>query len=165
MRNENKVPSQDEIESILSWRPQDGLDSSDEAERAVPAAPVLSDETQKILSRMSERLETLGPAMERIAQLERGLTETNSAVRLIHQDMQTMAGQVQLVSSRVKGILSNLKSTLGYRARNTYVCASCNSKGKVAARMKCTHCRRENWWGWWTSKSHDDSNDDEDSVH
>jgi RecJ-like exonuclease len=103
--------------------------------------------------------------MERIARLERGLTETNSAVRLIHQNLQTMTGQVQVVSSRVKGILSNLKATLGYRAKNTYVCASCHSKGKVAARVKCTHCGKENLWGWWPSKSHDDSTGDEDSVH
>ena len=106
-----------------------------------------------MLTRMSERLETLGAAMERIAQLERGLTETNSAMRLMHQDMQTMAGQVQLVSSRVEGILSNLKATLGYRAQSTYVCASCQTKGEVAAQVKCTHCGKTNWWGWWPSKS------------
>ncbi len=119
----------------------------------VAAAPALSDENREMLGRMSERLETLGAAMERIAQLERGLTETNAAVRLMHQDMQTMAGQVQLVSSRVEGILSNLKATLGYRAQSTYVCASCQSKGEVAAQVKCTHCGKTNWWGWWPSKS------------
>ena len=110
-----------------------------------------------MLSRMSERLETLGAAMERIAQLERGLTETNSVVRLMHKDMQTMAGQLQLVSSRVEGVLSNLKATLGYRAQNTYVCASCQTKGKVAACVKCTHCGQENLWGWWPARSHHDS--------
>ena len=116
------------------------------------AVPALPDETREMLNRVSERLDTLGAAMERIAQLERGLTETNSAMRLLHQDMQTMAGQGQLVSSRVEGILSNLKATLGYRAKNIYVCASCQTKGDVAAQVKCTHCGKENWWGWWPSK-------------
>ena len=86
--------------------------------------------------------------MERIAQLERGLTETNSALRLIHQNMQTMTGQGQVLSDRVECMLSDLKATLGNRRKTTYVCASCNSKGKMAVRLKCTHCGLENWWGW-----------------
>ncbi|MCH7625147.1 MAG: hypothetical protein IIC83_04415 [Chloroflexi bacterium] len=178
MSTDNKVLSQDEIDAMLSGGSSDGGDSADEAEPAAPpaapaepapvtaapaapaaappapvaAAPALPDETREMLGRMSERLETLGAAMERIAQLERGLTETNSAIRLMHQDMQTMSGQVQLVSSRVEGILSNLKATLGYRAQSTYVCASCQTKGEVAAQVKCTHCGTTNWWGWWPSK-------------
>ena len=91
--------------------------------------------------------------MERIAALESDLTEAKSAIRLMHQEMQTMAGQAQLISSKVEGILSNLKATLGYRAQSRYVCASCQAKGEVAARVKCTHCGQENWWGWWPSKS------------
>ena len=180
MSDHKKVPSQEEIHAILSrWSIDDGASSGDSKPAAPPAAgaappaaapaadhvaPALPDETREMLNRMSERLETLGAAMERIAQLERGLTETNSAVRLIHQNMQTMTGQVQVVSSRVKGILSNLKATLGYRAKNTYVCVSCRSKGKVAARVKCTHCGQENLWGWWPSQSAEDSNDSS-SVH
>jgi len=92
--------------------------------------------------------------------LERGLTETNSAARHIHQNIQMTNGQVQVVSSRVKGILSNLKATLGYRAKITYVCASCHSKGRVAVRLKCTDCGQENWQGWWPSYSPSDSADD-----
>ncbi len=178
MSSDNKVLSQEEIDAMLSGGSSDGGDSSDAAEPAAapdaasapaavaePAPPpaaapapavapvaALPDDTKDMLNRMSERLETLGAAMERIAQLERGLTETNSAVRLMHQDMQMMAGQVQLVSSRVEGILSNLKATLGYRAQNTYVCASCQTKGEVAAQVKCTHCGQTNWWGWWPAK-------------
>ena len=182
MSTDNKVLSQEEIDAMLSEGSSDGGDSSDDSEPAAesaaqpaaavavaaepavpaatpaavpaptPAAPALPDETREMLSRMSERLETLGAAMERIAQLERGLTETNSAVRLMHHDMQMMAGQVQLVSSRVEGILSNLKATLGYRAQSSYVCASCRTTGEVAAQVKCTHCGKENWWGWWPSK-------------
>lgn len=176
MSDDNKVPSQEDIRAILSGWSYEGRASSGESQPAVPTAakesaagaepaePAAPPAAPPAPAPTAPPL-TLGAAMERIAQLERGLTETNSALRLIHQNMQTMTGQVQVVGSRVKGILSNLKATLGYRAKTTYVCASCHSRGKVAALVKCTHCGQENLWGWWPSKSHNDSNDEEDSVN
>ncbi len=143
MSGEKKLPSKEEIDAVLSGWSFDRGTSPGGSEPATPtAAP---DPAPAAL------VKTLDAAMTRIAQLEIGLTETNSAVRLIHQNMQTMTGQVQVVSSRVKGILSNLKATLGYRAKNTSVGVSCRSRGKVAARVKGTHCGQDNLWGWWPS--------------
>ena len=168
MSDDNKVLSQEEIDAMLSGGASGNAEASGQQEAAPPAgaspapaspqptaapppapATPVPDTTQEIINRMAERLETLGAAMERITQLERALTETNAAFRQIHQDFQAMAGQVQLVSSRVEGILDNLKATLGYRAQKTFTCPSCSSHGEVAAQIKCTHCGQQNWWGWW----------------
>ena len=60
-------------------------------------------------------------------------------------DMQTTTGNVQVISKRIKGMLANLKATLGYRAKTSFVCTSCQSKGNVAARVKCMRCGQEYW--------------------
>jgi len=117
-----------------------------------PQAQPVADGTQVLINKMAERLESLGAAMERIAQLERALNETNTAVRQLQQEFQAMAGQIQLVSSRMEGVLTNLNSTIGYRAQKTFVCNKCQMKGQVAAQIKCTYCNQENWWGWWPQK-------------
>lgn len=108
--------------------------------------------TQLMLDKMMERLENVGAAVERIGQLERAVIESNAAVRQIRLDMQNMANQVQLMSSKVDGILSNLKATIGYRAQKTFTCGSCKTSGNVATRVRCTQCGQENWWGWWPEK-------------
>lgn len=165
-----ELPSQEDADSIMSGWSHDESASPSESGPAAPTPsvyfttgpePVAPAAPQTAPAAISP-LETLEAALGRIARLERGLTETNSAVRLIHEEMQRMTGQVQLVGNRVEGILSNLKATLGYRAHNIYVCGSCHSKGEVSARVKCTHCGQENWWGWWPSPK---SRDDGDSVN
>ena len=171
---EKKIPSQMDADSEMStWSRNEGASSG--ASR--PDAPARSAEftvgsglavpaAQQPPPEPMSPPETLEAALERIDQLERGLTETNSAVRLIHQEIQRATGEVQVVSKRVEGILLNLKATLGYCAHDIYVCGSCHSMGEVAARVKCTHCGQENWWGWWPSnKSPDDSPDDKDSIN
>ena len=114
---------------------------------AEPAAPTATQPAPTLTAPP----ETLEAALERKAQLERGLAETNSGAMHIHQNIQATARQDQVVNSRVESILSNLKVTLGYRAKTVYVRASCHSKGKVAARVQCTQCGQDNWWGWWPS--------------
>ena len=118
----------------------------------VPSSQLSAEGTQLVLNKMMERMETIGAAMERIGQLEKAVIESNAAVRQIRQDMQNMANQVQLVSSKVDGILANLKATIGYRAQKTFTCSSCKTSGNVATRVRCTQCGEENWWGWWPQK-------------
>ena len=118
----------------------------------MPSSQLSAEGTQLMLDKMMERMETIGAAMERIGQLEKAVIESNAAVRQIRQDMQNMANQVQLVSSKVDGILANLKATIGYRAQKTFTCSSCKTSGNVATRVRCTQCGEENWWGWWPQK-------------
>ena len=172
----DKVLSQAEIDAMLGGGSPAGEEAASEeaaqpAAAAVPQVPppqqaapqpppvvgvtssqLNSGGTQLMLDKMMERLETIGAAVERIGQLERAVIESNAAIRQSRQDMQNMANQVQLVSSKVDGILTNLKATIGYRAQKTFTCGSCKANGNVAARVRCTQCGQENWWGWWPQK-------------
>ena len=161
------------LEDIDAVKPRWSLDEATVPGDSSPIAPIAADAGAEQAAPIAPQPapvpaappETLEAALERIAQLERGLTDTNSAARHIHKNIQTTTQQVQVVDSRIRGILSNLEATLGYRGKTAYVCASCHSTGKVAVSVKCTQCGQENWWGWWPSGSHDDSPDDEDPVH
>ena len=57
--------------------------------------------------------------------------------------------QLQELGSKVDSILVSLQGTVGYGARQTFVCSSCQANGNVAAKLNCTSCGEENWWGWW----------------
>lgn len=37
-------------------------------------------------------------------------------------------------------------------AKDQITCNGCGSKGCIAARIKCTKCGRETYWGWWPKK-------------
>lgn len=93
--------------------------------------------------------EALAALTSRLELLETALAESNNNMLQMHQEFQTFATQVQLMGSRMEGVLENLKSTLGYRAQKTFTCTSCETDGNVAAKVKCTNCGKENWWGWW----------------
>lgn len=56
---------------------------------------------------------------------------------------------LQELVSKVDGMLVSLQGTVGYGARQTFVCSSCQVNGNVAAKLHCTSCGEENWWGWW----------------
>ena len=132
--------------------PPPPVDAAPQTPQAVVQSELNAEGTQLMLNKMMERMETIGAAIERIGQLENAAIESNAAIRQIRQDMQDMANQVQLVGSKIDGILSNLKATIGYRAQKTFTCSSCKTSGNVATRVRCTQCGEENWWGWWPQK-------------
>ncbi len=47
------------------------------------------------------------------------------------------------------GISGSLQGTVGYGAHESFICSSCQSRGNVAAKLNCTACGEDNWWGWW----------------
>jgi len=57
--------------------------------------------------------------------------------------------QLQALSGKVDSIIANLEGTVGFGARRAFVCKNCQSQGHVVARLHCTVCGGENWWGWW----------------
>ena len=59
------------------------------------------------------------------------------------------SAELQEIISKVDGIIRSLQGTVGYGARQSFVCSSCQNQGHVAARLNCTSCGEENWWGWW----------------
>ena len=163
----DQILSQEEIDAMLSGG-AGGTPSAPAAEEpaAAPPPPTVKQvpvspqpaaagpdpATKMMLDKLAEKLEDFGAALERINQLEKAISETNSAIRQMRADFQTFGGQTQLINSKVDGILANLKTTLGYRAQKTFTCNSCRAKGQVAAKVKCTECGQENWWGWWPGK-------------
>ncbi len=163
----DQILSQDEIDAMLSGGAGGAQSTPAAEERAeappppvtkqVPASPqpaaaVPDPGTQMMLDKLAEKVEGFGAAFERINQLEKVISETNSAIQQMRAEFQNFGGQTQLINSKVDGILANLKTTLGYRAQKTFTCNSCRRKGQVAAKVKCTECGQENWWGWWPGK-------------
>jgi len=63
--------------------------------------------------------------------------------------IQGILAQLQELSSKVEGMMTGMQGTVGYGARQTFVCSSCQNQGHVAAKLNCTACGEDNWWGWW----------------
>ena len=66
----------------------------------------------------------------------------------LQQQVQALTAQLQALTEKVDGIISGLQATVGFNAQGTFTCNSCKSLGLVAARLTCTSCGTEDWWGW-----------------
>ena len=62
---------------------------------------------------------------------------------------QLQLAQSQTVNTQLKTITQGLRNTLGYDVKKNFRCDSCGADGAVALKIRCTHCEKENWWGWW----------------
>lgn len=101
------------------------------------------------VSALAEQLGTAEGTLSQFDQLQTDVSETSIAVKEMKQGFQALEQQIQTLTSQVQSTLEGLKGTFGYRAKQTFTCDSCNTSGTVATRIKCTHCGKENWWGWW----------------
>ena len=132
MQDGDKVLSQNEIDAMLSGgstaaAPADEPAPAPAAEPAAPPAPAPAVQT------MSAGGPTPTPAPD-TSQLE--------------GQVQALTVQLQALTTQVEGIVAGLQATVGYNAQGTFACKSCSSQGHVAARLTCTACGTEDWWGW-----------------
>jgi hypothetical protein len=91
----------------------------------------------------------LASLAERVERLEAGLGQRES---VSPEDLAGLLAQIKDLSVRLDGIMSNLQGTVGFGARHSFLCRNCQTRGYVAARLNCTSCGEENWWGWWPQK-------------
>lgn len=98
---------------------------------------------------MAQQLGTAEETLKQFDQLRTDVSETNTTVKEMKESFQEMEQQLQALTSQLQSTLEGLKGTFGYRAKQTFTCDSCNTSSMVATRIKCTHCGKENWWGWW----------------
>ena len=83
---------------------------------------------------------------DRVARLEAAVSQGGGPGG---QDMPAIMAQLQDLSAKVESLMTGMQGTVGYGARQTFVCRSCQNQGNVAAKLNCTSCGEENWWGWW----------------
>jgi hypothetical protein len=88
----------------------------------------------------------------RLELLERSAAENSQALDQMQQQLGVIAERVNALAARFEEIAQGLRDTPNYKVREHFVCGSCNSKGSVAAPIKCTECGKINWWGWWPSR-------------
>jgi DNA repair exonuclease SbcCD ATPase subunit len=120
------------------------------------------EEQARLLSEMKTMVEGLS---ERGGQPEmEGLTERMASVEAntekfeqyrkafetaLMANRQLQLAQSQTVNTQLKTITQGLRNTLGYDIKKNFRCDSCGADGAVALKIRCTHCEKENWWGWW----------------
>ena len=88
---------------------------------------------------------TIDQLSQRLAQLESSMQQTEQ----LRSEFQVWVGQLQTITSTVESMMASLQGTVGYGAHESFICSGCQSQGNVAAKLNCTACGEENWWGWW----------------
>ncbi len=78
----------------------------------------------------------------RVASLEASVRQGGAGAA----DVQGILAQLQELSSKVESMMAGMQGTVGYNARQTFVCSSCQNQGHVAAKLNCTACGEDNWW-------------------
>lgn len=104
----------------------------------------LSDHSaQAELAGLTERLASVETTTDKFEQYRKAFETALMANR------QLQLAQSQTVNTQLKTITQGLRNTLGYDIKKNFKCDSCGADGAVALRIRCTHCEKENWWGWW----------------
>ncbi len=95
------------------------------------------------LTGLNERIAELEANMDRSEQYRKALETSLMANR------QMQLAQSQAINTQLKTITQGLRNTLAYDMKKNFKCDCCGADGAVALKIKCTHCDKENWWGWW----------------
>jgi hypothetical protein len=95
------------------------------------------------LAGLNERLANVETTTDKFEQYRKAFETALMANR------QLQLAQSQTVNTQLKTITQGLRNTLGYDVKKNFKCDSCGADGAVALRIRCTHCEKENWWGWW----------------
>ena len=129
----------EEVRAREADPPSSALGSDSLPTAAPPAVP-------PVATANSETLQlTIDQLSQRLAQLESSIQQTEQ----LRSEFQAWVGQLQTTNSTVEILMASLQATVGYGAHESFICGSCQSQGNVAAKLNCTACGEENWWGWW----------------
>ena len=63
-------------------------------------------------------------------------------------DIGALTQRIQNLEAELAALKQALLRTPAYDLRRTFKCGSCGTEGGVAARVVCTHCKRESSVGW-----------------
>ena len=92
----------------------------------------------------------LESAIDRIRSLEQGITDMKTTMETMQQGYQAIVQHLNSMNTYIQNIRDEAEATPGHGLRKTFVCEQCAAKGSVAAKIQCTSCGDESWWGWWT---------------
>jgi DNA mismatch repair ATPase MutL len=103
-----------------------------------------------ILDRLRKIEETtdIDAVLERL----RDIQATASKTSLVKENFNVVESEIAKLSGRIEAITATLKDSIGYGIHRDFSCRSCGSKGHVAITIRCTHCGKEGWMGWWPEK-------------
>ena len=145
MQESEKVLSQNEIDAMLSG---DGAAPPGVAEPApAEAPPVEAPPPVTQVAQIEQTVQTV-PASPQPEAPPPGVAPAGGDTGQLQQQVQELTARLQDLTAKVDGIISGLQATVGFNAQGTFTCQSCNSLGLVAARLTCTSCGTEDWWGW-----------------
>ena len=159
----NKKLSQADIDAVIASYATGQTTSVEEASPPSPESSAGASKSRwmedpitvfdSMLSSVSEiapRVKQLEESVEGVEQLRKAMIDIAAAIREMKQGMRDMGKRLQAVTQRVVAGGQSGQSGLSMRARQSFVCDHCKTRGKLASRVKCTRCGKENWWGWWS---------------
>lgn len=146
---DNTAPAEAGVENTVTVAPTtiDEVRAQEAAVPAPPPAPPAAPPPPAAASGVDA-----GALQGAVDQLSQRLSQMEAAAGQTEQlraELQAWAGQLQTLTATVESLLTSVQGTVGYGAHESFVCRSCQSHGNVAAKLNCTACGEENWWGWW----------------
>lgn len=137
--DENQALSQDDIDALVAARAA----TADPAPAPVtpepaPASAPAAETAQPAPAPPPPPAAAPAPAPAATAPNSADLADLTRRI----EKLEELATQVARIQQRLTG--SPLEGL-----RQDFQCDDCGEKGHVTARISCTNCDSESWWGWW----------------
>lgn len=111
-----------------------------------PASPSTAGLGQDEIQSLSQRIAGLEESVLRLD--SKAEPDSGPSFQQLSQQLQQLYADLQEINGKVDSMMETLQATVGYGVRTVFACKSCESQGNVAARLTCTSCGTEEWWGW-----------------
>lgn len=112
---------------------------------------------QGTVQHLTVRLDRMEYFADRLSDLEKQVSNVSTATERLPQDIRVVVNSLEQLVGEVGKIHAEIQNSFGYDMRRAFKCNPCGAEGHVVARVKCSQCGKESWWGWWPEGDEQDA--------
>jgi hypothetical protein len=114
-----------------------------------PAAPApVTAKVDEALAELKERIGRMEADIGGVIAREKMMSGSSSDLAELKERTEQLAASFASLTGGIQTVSQHLDGTPGYGAKSTFVCAHCQTQGKVAVPATCTQCGTQTWLGW-----------------
>jgi hypothetical protein len=139
----------DSLSSVVQLTGPDFAPSGVQTVSPAPAAPAaVPAKVNEALAELKECIGRMEADIGGVIAREKMMSGSSSDLAELKERTEQLAASFASLTGGIQTVSQHLEGTPGYGAKSTFVCAHCQTQGKVAVPATCTQCGTQTWLGW-----------------